>query len=318
MMTTKTTAKQYTDSTIMIITGPKRNGKSLLLARYLLVALLDGRRVWSNMKVHTPKSWVKRGYPKRETEPIDWSLLYALDKELVEGVIGIDEMTYIASNRESLSIKNRLFNSILRQVGHRNLDVYGTARKLSWCDNHVQAEADLEIKMSDLRFSPWGRQNHVLGGTVMRCEYYDLSGAMTGHPCAESKQWRPFRRLKFYGQKYWECYDTKEIVPLEQCFLGVKLDMKQLVIGNRQELHQETADNVSGLVNELVERGLTEINTDAFWEMAASVGVVGDSRSLGRLLPAGVQRRERRGGNIYDFSNYIAMKTLDKGVENSL
>jgi hypothetical protein len=301
----------YTHSTVVAITGPKRSGKSLLLARLLAYDLIKGRTVWSTMPVHTPAFLKKRGYPTLKTLDINWDSLYMLEKEYSEGTIGLDESIYWDDSRTSLSVRNKLLNTVMNQVGHRNLNVYYTVKTQGWLDRRLQFETDIEIRCFDLALKPWGRSNHVKRGTVIRLEFYDKSGAFTGNQYNDKYNMRPFKVLIWKNaDRWWDAYDTKELVGIEEMFTGVKVDMRKRVISNKVSIDKDTEEALYNLASEFFSRGNYEVPCDTFWSLAREqYGIEGDSRQLGRYLkPMNIKRRHKSAGTCYDLK-YLSKKT---------
>jgi hypothetical protein len=300
--------KSYTHSTVVAITGPKRSGKSLLLARLLGYDLIIGRTVWSTMPVHTPSFLIKKGCPRLTTEVINWDKLYLLDKDYEEGTIGIDESIYWDDSRTSLSMRNKLLNTVMNQVGHRNLNVYYTVKTQGWLDRRLQFETDIEIRCFDLAMTPWGRSNHVKRGTVIRLEFYDKSGAFTGKQYNDKYNFRPFKSLIWTrADRWWDAYNTKELVGLEEMFTGVKVDMRQRVISNKASYDSEVEDALYNLASEFLSRGCEEAQCDTYWTMARDQGIPGDPRQLGKYLkPLKIGRKQKADGNYYyTFKNML-------------
>lgn len=296
-----TTDKHYTHSTIVAITGPKRSGKSLLLARLLVGDLCKQRKVWSTMDVTTPLFMRDKGYPVMHSDVIDWDAFYMLDEAYGEGTIGLDEGIYYDDSRASLSAKNKLLNTVMNQVGHRNLNVYYTLKTKGWVDKRLQFETDIEIRCFDLAMSPWGRRNHVGRGRVIRLEFYDMSGAFTGRPFDAKYHFRPFQTLVWKNADlWWTAYDTKKIVGLEDLYTGVKVDLKQRVISNKSKINAGIRDALQGLVESFRSRGEAEVSCDGFWTIAESMGIAGDRRQLGQHLRGlGVTRKQKGGGQTF-------------------
>src|SRR4030043_322016 len=289
--------------------GPKGSGKSLTLACAIVWALQSGRTVWSNMKVRTGPALLNRKtfidgskMVYRETEPLNWDLLYMLDESMVEGMVAIDEMSYFASSRQSMDTRNRLINTCCRQARHRSLDFLYTVRAFGWVDSYLRAETDFLVTCDDLSYSGWGRDNHVSGGTVIRQRYYDLSGLMTGHPVDFLNPGaKPYKTCLFYGTPYWDCYNTHEIISIEEAFTGVKLDMKKRLISNKQE-DDGTEEKVMQCLTELALNN-NEIPAGMLWAYLITKGIQGEPNTLGRLIPRQVKRRYSRAeGQLYDLS----------------
>jgi hypothetical protein len=304
----KATGAHYTHSTIVGITGAKRSGKSLYMSMLLFRDMLHGRTVWSNMPVRTPDALLKLGYPMLQTKVIDWDSLYMLSEDYQEGTIGLDESIYYDDSRSSLSMRNKLLNTIMNQVGHRNLNVYYTVKLQGWMDKRLLFETDIEIKCQDMAMTPWGRDLDMIRGKNINLMFYDKSGAITGRPCGD-KYPEPFNAgIWTWGDYFWTAYNTKEIIGIEELYTGVKVNMKQRVISNKSGIDDEYQKSMYTLAEEFRSTGADEVPCDTFWMVLKErFGIAEDSRQLGRLLtPLNIKRKERRGGNIYDIRNLVA------------
>lgn len=308
--------KPYTEALVMGIGGAKRNCKSLLMASSIVHKLIEGETVWSNMPVKTGPAILNRRYAPSgklikygESNPLDWNLLYKLDESLIEGTIAIDEVGYQASSRQSMSTRNRLINGCIRQVGHRNLDFFWTARSFYRIDSNLRDETDVFIECEDLRFSPWGLQRKMPGGVVAQLKYYDISGAITGHSCYNGYSYYPdgyYQECNFYGTPYWDCYDTKNIISLEEAFTEVHLDLKRRDISNKDEdddNKQSLKDNLYEGIAYFRKKGSDIVNSFGYWKyIKEKYDIDDDPKVLGRYLPREVQRKATHNGFMYDFS----------------
>lgn len=314
-----TATKPYTASNIIGIVGPKRNNKSLLLAYTLIQKLIEGEAVWSNMPVHTGEVVLARRYSPSgkpikyaETKPLDYDLFYRLDSSFVNGTVAIDEIGYIANSRQSNDTRNKLINMVVRQAGHRSLDLVYTDRSFYRVDYRIREETDILIEAQDLSFTPWGRQNSIAGGTMACYKYFDISGAATGKSCYNGRYYDPsayYMEKNFYGKPYWDCYDTREVISLEEACTGISLEMRKRHIGNdhREEEKLETSGRIASAIAELKKKGKILIPTNIFWRFARdNFDVEGNSNNLARLLPEGVERKRTKDNYLYDFSNAAA------------
>jgi len=290
------------------ITGLKRQGKSLLLAWMLCFDMVAyGRTVWSTMPVRTPAALLRGGHPLKESLPIDWNSLYMLSGEYEYGTIGLDESIYYDDSRTSLSMRNKLLNTIMNQVGHRNLNVYYTVKTAGWLDRRLQFETDIRIVCTDLGRTPWGRSHHVGQGRVIRLDFFDLSGFFSNHPFHEKYNYRPFSSIIWRtANDFWDAYNTKEVIGIEDLMTKVQVDMKSRVISNKPSYDRGMQEALYNLAASFHSKGNETIPCDTFWTVANSAGIEGDSRQLGRYLkPLGIKRKDKRGGNIYDLSNMV-------------
>lgn len=308
-------SKPYTKSNIIGIIGPKGNDKSLLLAATIIHKIVEGESVWSNMPVKTSPAILNRRYSPSgklikytESHPLDWDLFYNLDESLVDGTVAIDEIGYQAGARQSSDTRNRLINMCIRQARHRCLDFIYTARTFYRVDYYIREETDILIECKDLCFSPWGLQHKVPGGTVAQLRYFDISGQTTGKSCYDGYRYdslKYYMERNFYGTPYHDCYDTREIISLEEACTGIELTFKKRRIGN-EDRESETAslkEKILDGIASLRKTGKDVIPSFTFWEfMKHTFGLQGDTARLGKFLPRETNRRMSNGVYLYDFA----------------
>jgi hypothetical protein len=310
--------KPYTKSVIMGIVGNKGAGKSLYLAHALTTKLAMGETVWSNMPVKIGPTIIavnaKMGQiiKPAEAEPLDWNLLYKLDESMAEGTVGIDEITYFVGSRQSMETRNRLINACVRQVRHRCLDLFYTAKSFHMVDAYLREETDIIVVCKDLSYEPWGKANHLKGGEMINFKLFDYSGVITG----KSIRMTPFANnfelsgrgsyfeANLEGRPLWECYDTRHIISIEEAFTGVKMNFKKREIGNQDEIKEGITDKIKQAIRDFKNSGQIEVPTFAFWEyLKSNLGLNGLSNNLARYLPYGVKKRNTNNGRMYDFGD---------------
>lgn len=310
-------SKPYTKAIIGVIVGDKGAGKSFMLAVTIVRKMVEGGIVWSNMKVKTGKTILNRVYSPGgkkieycESNPLDWDLLYKLDESLVEGTVAIDELGYFAGSRQSQDTRNKLINACLRQSRHRNLDFWSTAKNFFRVDNYIREEADVLIVCNDLAYSPWGKAVNLEPGTVIHTLYFDLSGVVTGRSVypfigrdnrVNTKM--AYQDKNWHALPYHDCYDTKEIISLEEAFSGVRIDFKKRVIGNNDREGERAGikEKILQAIKSFKDMGEFRVPTHVFWDYMKSLGVDGDPQTLGRYVPREVERI-RNNGFFYDIS----------------
>ena len=299
--------EDYTHSMSIMITGPKRSGKSLLQSRLQTADRLKGRRVRTTMPSHTPSYFIKKGLPYVETEDIDWDKLYMLDPEYDNCVVGFDEGVNIDDRRISGSNKNKIVNAFMNQIGHRSVTVYTTVKVQRWMDSRFIFECDLEIKCQDVALSQWGKRAGLRRGRIIRLDFYDHSGSTTGRPYNIKYNWRPFRTIIWKDAwHWWDGYDTRQVVGLEEMRTPIRFDLKERVISNREQINSEMQGAIRNLALEFKSRGNESVSCDTFWGAARECGIEGDPRALGKYIkPLRIKRIEKRGGNIYDLSDMV-------------
>lgn len=302
----------YADSTVVGLVGPKRSGKSLIMARLAFEHMLAGRPVWSNIPIQTPSFFLDKGFPMLETMPVDWNAFFTMSEEYQDGLMCLDEASGVNSNRQWGSMRNRVMNAFTNQVGHRGLDILWTAKSASWLDRQgLGFETDIEIECMDLAKTTWGRINHVEKGTLIRMDAWDRSGALTGRAVDyRDKYARPFK-VWFVNNcwHYWDGYDTRGLQTIEELFTGVKLNLKQRVISNKPSPDDDSViRDVYDLVNKL-RQDAKIIPCDTFRDVADSMGLGLNDKTLGQTLKRlGIKHVQKRGGNVYNLTDLKEIK----------
>lgn len=303
----------FKNSLIIGWVGAKGNGKSLSMAQVIAWKLAARERVWSNMPVKLSPALLNRkkfmdGTPleQHETIPLDWNLLYMLDESMAEGTVAIDEIGYYDDSRQTGSNKNRLINACIRQVRHRQLDILYTAKSFKSVDYRLRDETDVLVECEDLSYKPWGKENKVEGGISIIQRYYDLSGIVTGKATDYfSADRRQYKALIFHGRPYWDCYDTRSVISLEEAFTSVKLDLKERKITNKDSnFDNETRDVILRVLSDLKTSGKDRVPSNTLWDIIESEGIEGNRNQLARYLPRTIRRKNTRNGMVYDLSGY--------------
>lgn len=229
----------YADSIVVGLGGPKRAGKSLVMAAVVYRELWKGRKVWSNLPIKTPKYFLDKGYPLIESIPIDWDALFTLSEEYQDGLLVLDEASYYNNIRNTMHSRNRVTNAFTNQIGHRNLDVIWTAKSVGWLDRQgLGFETDVIIFCQDMAKTAYGRRNGFKKGRNIHLRAFDKSGQITGmiNDPTQNNKARPF--ISWYMNNmdiYWDAYSTKHLMSIEEMFTGIKLDMEKKVISNRPD-----------------------------------------------------------------------------------
>lgn len=300
----------FADSTVIGLVGPKRSGKSLQLAAILYREMCKGRKVWSNMTVKTPSFFLKKGWPMMETMPINWDDFFTMGTEYQDGTLGIDEASYNNGRRSSMTSRSKVTNAFLNQIGHRNLDVIWTAKSGNWLDRQgLGFETDIEISCRDVAKTPWGISHRVKKGTKIQLAAFDRSGALTGRTSAPGDYTNPFMAWTWdqmsnggSPSNYWDAYSTRELTGIEEIFGNISLDLQKRVITNKTQITEGDVALLHQLALSVKESG-ERIDTGAFWDAAAALGVEGNSYKLGRYLKKlGVEKKQTGRGYVYDVS----------------
>jgi len=278
--------------------GPAGGGKSISLARLCIEQMLAGKKVWSNMEVKTGPAILNRKYYYHykirycETIPLDMTLLYMLDEELAKGTVAIDEMGYYADSRLSGSTKNRLINACIRQVRKRQLNFFYTAFDFGRVDGRLRDETDFIITCEDNAYKPWGKENNIAGGLSILQRLYDISGKMTGkRQDFFSPDKVPYDVREFLGRPYWECFDTRATVSLEEAFSGVQLDLQKTRISNRNEITDGIIAKEIAIHTKMAEleaKGIYEVTPSDYAKIVIELGLPNNNTTRAKFRSRGL------------------------------
>jgi len=302
--------QEYTHSVIGAYIGPKRSGKSLSITAVVVGKLCAGEKVWSEMKIHTGEAILSHHtFPNgsrseyRETLPLELDKFYSLDESIQDGTVVLDEISYYASAISHMSNKNKLLNTCMRQAGHRNLNLLYSARSFQQVDTYLRAETDFVCECSDDHFTAWGVENHVPGGRAIFQRYFDVSGAITGHQVDFfSPKKVPYLEQTLHGSRFLDCYDTKQLISIEEANTPIKMDMRARIISNKED-DSVILERVAIACGELALLSNDLIPALELWEGLHSKGINLAPNVLGRYLPKGIRKKQTRNdGVMYDLS----------------
>lgn len=298
------------EANVIAATGLKGNGKSETLAYLSSKALALDMPVWSNLGV---KFWLANSEGKLklcETNPLDWSAVLALKKDLEKGALVIDELSYFASSRLSGSVRNRIINAAVNQVRKRTLDFFCSVKFLRQIDVNIREELDAHFTCEDIARSAKGQSEGLPKGCFIRWLVRDISGwsgsrndAMEsigfdslGEPVYKDGGDERLATLRFT----WPIYNSYEVVETADAFRKVRLDLEETVISDKQGQGE-----VDALLAEIIDNyrdvGGFEVSCDDFRQSAAGIGIRMNEKQLGKVLKDsfGVIRKRRSKENVY-------------------
>lgn len=280
------------------LVGDKGDGKSLSMTRLIVRDLCLGKTVWSNMKVKTGEAILNRKYYRgrkinyRETEKLDIGLLFSLDESLVDGVVGMDEIGYFDDSRRSGSNKNKVVNACVRQVRKRRLCFYYTAKDFWRVDNRLRDETDILIECKDMGFTPWGITHNLEAGLYIAQKWYDISGRATGNKTNyyDPQRRKPYMIVTVEGRAYWDCYDTGEVIPLEEAFADINLDLQKITISNRgnDDANINTEIAIARKVAELQDSYIDSLTPAEFASVLAELELPNNKTTRGKFRMRGL------------------------------
>ena len=171
------------------------------MATHISMDLIAGQKVWSNFPVAFSLRYEDGSEQRYETMPLDMNAVYTFDSGLADGIVAIDELALWADSRRSMSVSNRLLNSIMTLIRKRRLSFYVTSQSEEWFDSRIRWQIDALCHCRDLCH----RYKELEPGTCIAQSWRDLSGYFTGYRYAETG--RTYERI-FHGKKFWHIYDS--------------------------------------------------------------------------------------------------------------
>lgn len=128
---------------IVGIEGLKDQGKTLTMSLFLWMEQhYFNKPILSNYKLLEPLKF----------EYLDANRLVELDNELVNSVIGIDEIHMLADCRNPGKKQNKLLGYFFLQSRHRGINIYYTTQFISQTDKRIRDNTDIKVICQNLKF----------------------------------------------------------------------------------------------------------------------------------------------------------------------
>lgn len=285
------------EEVVVGITGPRGGGKTILAAYIASIHhLIREQPVRSNLPIYVPLHNDHDGVLFK-SEDLDTMQLFTLSQELTHGAVLIDELNLWFSARRSMTKKNELFNDIMQQVRKRALSLIYTVQSEMWVDPYLRFQTDMFMKLFDLRFSQWGKEQNVRRGIWFDVLIEDWSGCLTGHRYYE--QQAPLK-VTFYGPPVWRIVDSYQQQDVFEAMANIQVDQPkmQIAVGRDEEVEQISQKYgwVFDTIETLRNNGTHIIDRDDLW---ATLGVETNQQKIdiGKVLGyAGVRKRAKANG----------------------
>lgn len=255
---------------VALILGHRGGGKSVRVARHLLLALKHGYHVFTNYELHPERMGINNG---NKPKPLDLEFLLSFDTALDESVIGIGEVDTWVERKRAMSTSSILVEKFLHQLRKRGLRVFLDTQSPT-LPSVVLNQVDLMVWSHDSFYTDWGREHQIYKGTNFFYEEEDHSGIFTGHP---GKRW-----MTAIGnaQELWKGFNTYQIFDPWQWARKVE------IVGEKMVFDMDEGRMFTGGEHnlELEQREIRQFNTllvgeyrawgDAFVELAIKNGAV--------------------------------------------
>lgn len=291
---------------VWVFSGGRGSGKTLSMTYFAGEAMLNGHKVWSNYPIAFDFLWSGKGIEPHvkhyESIPLNMDSIYTFSDELASGIVCIDEISLWASARRSMSVANRLLNSIMTLIRKRRLSFMFTVQNFQWLDSQLRFQTDLWFLCRDQYHY---RPHQLERGQFISLTIRDMSGYMTGIPWTEFKTGRNEVKANLWGKPFWKCYNTWEEFDVADATRPIKILSDAHIIDRRTNGHgQDRADRermiqeALSILREVQADQLTSAEVQELFNHTMDMDI--DSRHLGRIMrSAGWQYRQTRKGNFY-------------------
>lgn len=262
-------------------------------------------KIWANYDVAFKwQPYEGARYVPVQSEKLDIEKLLVWDQMFHDGYIFIDEIDQLADRQDWYSAISKMLAAGVQVIRHRNLSLIFSIQSLNWLNARLQWQSDLIVNCRDVAFTPWGRENNVNTGEVIRTTWIDKSGLRTGYAFDETGQQFV---LMFYGKRYWNCYQTHHEVDIIQMKTKYKLKMPEVTVdmtGNAED-QQKDIDIIHDTIVYYAARVAKpdSIKSTDFWDRCEAAGMVRKRAEGGVYLrDLGITYRQSKGQTYYDLT----------------
>lgn len=307
------------DNYIVVFTGPKGSGKTGLAVLFAIKsAYLYNFDIFSNIKIEAKLRTHDPGhqYITIKSKPLDWNLVYSLDRGLDNSLILVDEAPIFADSKGSQRIAQRLIGYSLMQSRHSHVSWFFTAISESWLDTRIRASMDLKLACRDAsKFCP---TMGLRRGEWIWVDLYDTSGQMTGRPYGFNShdEWGYHETFDVHLGSIFGAWSTLESQDPFEALSKVDVSNRTTYDLGKKEKDAETIDRIGETLRHIRKtRSGDDLRIESE-ELRTSINDVykidWDSRKLGQVLKSlGCTRHQVSGGYIYDLSG------VDPGTDNN-
>ena len=186
---------------VELVLGHRGGGKSIRVARKLLLALKQGYHVFTNYELYPERVGITNNH---KPQPLDLEFLLSFDTSMNESVIGIGEVDTWVERKRAMSTSSILVEKFLHQLRKRGLRVFLDTQSPS-LPSVILNQVDMTAWSQDAFYSEWGMEHQVYKGTNFFYQVEDSSGIFTG--------WRGRRWPEAIGNAHqlWPGYNTWQI-----------------------------------------------------------------------------------------------------------
>jgi len=222
--------------------GPEGGGKSTAMTYHALLHKAKGGRVctFPGYDIYDGLKTDSKGNRIKLSSPIDIQKFITMSYELKDTLICIDEIQNFMDSSKHMTLINQLMGYVGMQRRKMNLGIFYTVQNWMWLYNRMRWLTHLLTYCFDLRWSPWGRENGIKRGEMVRLTTFDCKGFITGKP------WQPLQPKLLRATKIHDCFESYAVIDIFEGFRKIEVKRPIDVIDLRppeeiaRELDRET------------------------------------------------------------------------------
>ena len=158
-------------------TGPEGSGKTTAMTLFSLLHMARGGSVST-----FPGYQITKPSGEKLTEEIDFSKFFANLYDYKNTVICADEIQNFMDSHLSMSMFSRLVGYAAAQRRKANLGIFYTVQSWDWVYKRLRQLTHLLSLCYDMYWTPWGKDQGLQRGEMLRLTTYDCKGFFTGKP----------------------------------------------------------------------------------------------------------------------------------------
>ncbi len=242
------TKKRY-DSDVNIWTGPRGGGKTVSMTVEAIIAMVDGRKVFSNYPISFDFVYSTGRKEHFEALEFDEDAFLTQDPSMNDAIVVWDEMAISLGSRDFQSVSNKLAGKLITLLRHQHQSLFIASQFIFSLDKSIRVQCDSEIYCFDLSYKyPTLKRGECIAQNIK-----DISGRGSGEPYHMTGQ--TFTRT-LDAEPFWHTYDSEAPFDLLKAMQKRKLNIPAREITRADLLTEE------GNIIERIRDAMDELHVD--------------------------------------------------------
>lgn len=196
--------------------GPEGGGKTTAMTALALIHIAHGGSVqtFPGYKIHDPEG-------KDLTSDIDLHEWLSMPQYHQNTLFCADEIQNFLDSKLHSSVFSRLVGRVAMQRRKLNMGILYTVQNWAWLHDRMRWLTHLLTSCYDLYWSPWGKEQGIKRGEMIRLTTFDCKGFYTGQP------WSPLSRKLLSAKEVWKYFESYACVDIYEG--EKKFEVKRMV-----------------------------------------------------------------------------------------